>query len=267
MSASRASNENQIETDRVDNPAGFRRKWFETVVDVLQSLAGRPMWFGLADEQLRLADIVKRLPPPETPLERLMLRATLWESALRLGAAVHQDTHRRGRVRCTLNESALLLESFARDSTDPREAFQNWLELFFEALRAAHPLANLDRVAGLIRKRQDRPLDLDGLAREARMAPGTLRREFCRAFGRTPKEYHCALRLLSAIERIGTDKIESVALDAGYRSRKNFYAMFRKLTGLTPAQFRRLPAGKQDVVLARARHIATDPGYRRRGGP
>ena len=34
--------------------------------------------------------------------------------------------------------------------------------------------------------------------------------------------------------------IEATALEAGYGSKKNFYRAFRRVTGLTPAAFRRL---------------------------
>ena len=33
-------------------------------------------------------------------------------------------------------------------------------------------------------------------------------------------------------------KVEAVSALVGYRSKKNFYAEFRRVTGVTPAQFR-----------------------------
>jgi methylphosphotriester-DNA--protein-cysteine methyltransferase len=78
-------------------------------------------------------------------------------------------------------------------------------------------------------------------------------RAFQNEFACTPNEYQRALRLIEALDRVPSDKIEAVATDVGYRSKKNFYRMFKNLTGLTPSAFRLLPAHEQRVVVSRAR--------------
>ena len=79
-----------------------------------------------------------------------------------------------------------------------------------------------------------------------------MRKAFHVEFGRSPREYHTALRLLKAIEDIGVGKVEGVALGVGYKSKKNFYRMFRSLTGLTPTGFRQLTVIEQQRAIGRA---------------
>ncbi len=46
--------------------------------------------------------------------------------------------------------------------------------------------------------------------------------------------------------------IEGIALEVGYRSRKNFYRMFKTLTGLTPTAFRNIADNERRDVMAKA---------------
>jgi AraC-like DNA-binding protein len=55
------------------------------------------------------------------------------------------------------------------------------------------------------------------------------------------------------MERIGSEKVDAIALDVGYRSKKNFYRIFKSLTGLTPSAFRQLPKDEQHAVIFRAK--------------
>ena len=64
-------------------------------------------------------------------------------------------------------------------------------------------------------------------------------------------EYLRRVRLLHALRTLIDEggKIEPVALEVGYRGKKNFYRVFRQLTGLTPAQFRDLPAAAARQIV------------------
>jgi methylphosphotriester-DNA--protein-cysteine methyltransferase len=90
------------------------------------------------------------------------------------------------------------------------------------------------------------------LARGVKMSPSGLRLAFRAEFGRTPRDYQAALRLLSAIKEVASGKIEAVALVIGYRSKKDFYRMFRSLTGLTPTNFRSLSQDEQRKLISKA---------------
>ena len=232
-----------------------RRQWLLETVNGVQLLAAPSVWASVGDQESRVKEIVQRLPSPVTPYERLLLRSMLWESAARLGDAVHRSAHTTHRTRCTLKHESILLQSFSETTADPREAFERWTTTFFGEFRSVHPPSKVELVARMIRERHDRPLDIVDLASKVRLRPGSLRRAFQTAFGRTPKEYQNDLRVLSALERIGSEKVDAVALEAGYRSKKNFYRMFKSLTGLTPSAFRRLPKHEQNSVVFRAKRL------------
>jgi methylphosphotriester-DNA--protein-cysteine methyltransferase len=49
------------------------------------------------------------------------------------------------------------------------------------------------------------------------------------------------VRLAHAVDRVRHEKVDVVARDVGFRSKKSFYRAFTQLTGMLPAEFRRLP--------------------------
>src|SRR5438045_202695 len=64
---------------------------------------------------------------------------------------------------------------------------------------------------------------------------GRIRRESARVPTSIPPATCARERIVGT-----TEKIEPIALEVGYRSKKNFYRAFRALTGLTPSTCRRL---------------------------
>jgi AraC-like DNA-binding protein len=230
-----------------------RRSWFLEVVNVVQHLAGQPVCSNVDDGEMRLVSIARRLPPAETPLERFVLRSTLLESARRLSDRLHRQEHRDDRVPCTLEAQTILQRFFSLEGARPGEEFQEWAVSFYSELRRAHPRSKAQRVAYAIRSSHDRTLSVRTLAAGVGLTTSGLIRSFRNEFGCTPNEYQRGLRLIDALDRVPSDEIEAVATDVGYRSKKNFYRMFKNLTGLTPSAFRVLPAHEQSVVMLQAR--------------
>jgi len=53
-------------------------------------------------------------------------------------------------------------------------------------------------------------------------------------------EWRQRLRTVEAMKRLDSGiKVESIALDLGYASASSFIAMFKKLMGVTPDEYRR----------------------------
>jgi len=94
-----------------------------------------------------------------------------------------------------------------------------------------------DLVAGQFRER----LTLAAIANDAGVHPTHLVREFRRHYGMTIGDAIRARRIELASERLGfsDDPIAQVALDAGFASQSHFSAAFRRVTGLSPARYRR----------------------------
>ncbi len=87
-------------------------------------------------------------------------------------------------------------------------------------------------------------ITLRSVASEVGRHPGYLGAVFRKEMGVTPRAYLTHVRLRHAAELIDHgQKIEAVALDVGYRSKKNFYHHFKQRFGMTPKQYRDRDAG------------------------
>jgi len=118
-------------------------------------------------------------------------------------------------------------------------------------LRAGKPAAPADdmramppgmrRVHDFIEAALDRELGLERLAREAGVSAHTLPRAFLRAFGETPHRYVLNRRLERARELlIATDMpVVDIALATGFSSQSHLATAFRRLTGVTPGEYRK----------------------------
>jgi AraC-like DNA-binding protein len=109
------------------------------------------------------------------------------------------------------------------------------------ALVRTHPPTAASRAARLIRMHYDERWSVDRLARGLHMTPSHLRVEFQREYGMPVHQYREHVRVREAAMKIRTEKVDAHALRVGYRSRKNLYAAFRRVTGMSLTTFRRLP--------------------------
>jgi AraC-like DNA-binding protein len=84
------------------------------------------------------------------------------------------------------------------------------------------------------------PLSLDSIAAASACSASTLSHVFAQVMHASPIDYRNRLRVVRAVEMIcQTDaKLNRVALDVGFESLSQFYALFRRLTGRTPASLR-----------------------------
>ena len=85
-----------------------------------------------------------------------------------------------------------------------------------------------------------RGASIEALAERARMSPRNFIRRFKAATGRMPGEYLQALRMASARDLLenGRIPIGSIAAKVGYEDAAFFRALFRRHTGITPAEYR-----------------------------
>jgi len=117
----------------------------------------------------------------------------------------------------------------------------------------------LRRVLELIETRLADPLTLDDLASEACLSPFHFSRLFRGATGRSPHRYLIDRRLEAAQAMLRKERkpLADVALDAGFGSQANFSRTFRKITGLTPGQYRDLHRAGRHSPPATTRTAAT----------
>ena len=85
-----------------------------------------------------------------------------------------------------------------------------------------------------------RSIGVDDLARERHMSARNFVRRFKAATGRTPGDYLQATRIAVAKQLLeaGTRSVNSVCEAVGYEDAAHFRALFRRHTGMSPAEYR-----------------------------
>jgi transcriptional regulator GlxA family with amidase domain len=84
------------------------------------------------------------------------------------------------------------------------------------------------------------PLTSDAIANHVAMSPRTLLRRFKAATGRLPGAYLQAVRMETAKAILESDDapIQQVATAVGYDDAAHFRELFKRSTGMTPAEYR-----------------------------
>ena len=96
-----------------------------------------------------------------------------------------------------------------------------------------------------MKKNFARDLPIDNLAARVNMSPRNFVRRFKEATGQVPGKYLQMLRISIAREMLedGARSIQSISSAVGYDDVAFFRALFKRLTGMTPAQYRERFAG------------------------
>lgn len=91
-------------------------------------------------------------------------------------------------------------------------------------------------------------IGIEALAKRAAMSPRNFIRRFKTATGRLPGEYLQMTRIAAARDLLenGSDSIQEIGARVGYVDSSFFRALFKRHTGMTPAEYR-ARFGRQDV--------------------
>jgi len=94
------------------------------------------------------------------------------------------------------------------------------------------------------------PLNIDDIAEKTNMSKRNFIRRFKKATQNTPFEYLQRVKIEAAKKALekGNQNINLLMYDAGYNDIKTFREVFKKLTGLTPQDYKR-KYSRADVVL------------------
>jgi methylphosphotriester-DNA--protein-cysteine methyltransferase len=186
--------------------------------------------------------LIAEAPQPETPAEAVMAWFVLKDAVLRGAEDHHVWFHQRvDKITCAFRSRppaapatfapahvAASLGGFARD--------------YGRTFNAAHRWPAAIKAAGLLRANPARTWHVTELGRAVYVSPATLARSFRRIFGVTIMQYQARSRLRGVVAQVRTTaaSIEGILEGCGYRSRKDAYRWFRRLTGLTLSDVRRL---------------------------
>ena len=108
--------------------------------------------------------------------------------------------------------------------------------------RERRPQSRIDAALRAIRDRPEEPWTVAALARLCGYHPSYFTELFRAEMGRNPKEYLVDERMKRAKQAVlSGERLESVALRLGYGSVHYFSSHFKKMTGMTPSEYRQRP--------------------------
>jgi AraC-like DNA-binding protein len=259
---------------------GISASWLSDTIRECQAFLGESVSLVPSDLRETAGRFIQRLPRPRTPLETLTQKGLLLDLAIQFGYAAHKAFHQhagpadRSARRCGFQPAASLGE-WPRDSTrSPAEAFHRWASRFGFELQTAHPQACVHGAEHYLKQHYQERLAVDDLANHLRCSSSYLQRTFKETTGFTLREYQAELRLATALRLLETSdlKIEAIATDVGYRSKKDLYRVVQARVGCTPLEFRkRMQTAKgstENALQAAPRHTVArhSPGDRQRRG-
>jgi AraC-like DNA-binding protein len=186
-----------------------------------------------------LSDLAAKLPPAPHAFGNAILAAVLLNVCHRAVDVLHR---RQSADTCLCRSlSWQHLGNFSRwPEVDPRITFRQWVEVFTPHFGRQHaPSPSVD-AARLIQLNTDRRWRTGLLARQLGTNERSLRADFRQQFGCSPMTYVQLIRTIKAIDLLPScRKVETVALEVGFRSRKDLYAAFQRWIGQTPREVRK----------------------------
>jgi len=107
-------------------------------------------------------------------------------------------------------------------------------------LSRSHSDENIQQAESFMKKHFASDLSIERLAATVNMSPRNFIRRFKQATGLLPGKYLQALRISIAREMLedGAASIQTVSSKVGYEDVAFFRALFKRLTGMTPAEYR-----------------------------
>jgi AraC-like DNA-binding protein len=225
-----------------------RKDWVEIVESTLQWATSVIALAAPLSARDAVLTSLTSLPRPSSELERQVIRGLLLEFAIRSSLSLH-------RRNCPDPEACALLPmdliALLAEANDPVDGAVQWLDAFWLHLRRHHRPTLGVHVAELLRSEPTRRWRMQELARQVGASPRAIRSDFQRLFRRTPKDYQTLLRIADGLRRVNCEKVDGLAMSLGYKSKKDFYAHFKRCTGMTPQQYRRMdPAAASRIQIS-----------------
>jgi AraC-like DNA-binding protein len=238
---------NRFRVEQPEDPR-IRSTWLIAALESCELACSRLPQCDRADARDLLKSLTQNLQPPNNQAEGLLLRGLVLEVAVRASATQHGRLHAHSSDQCGLKVEGLLDDlAFAHQETVLGH-FESWQRAFFCALDLAHPSTLGSSIGVLVRRDFRERWNLARLARHFKTSRSSIRKSFREKFGRSVREYQQLARIVASLDDVRSSKIEAIARDVGYHSKKNFYNAFRRLIGRTPREYRRLPDDEASLL-------------------
>lgn len=220
--------------------AAFRSDWLTRTDAAVERLTDDLAAIDVRGSRFLLQEFLTALDAPPDALHGAVLSTILMDVCGRVVLALHGQNP-AVPCRCEATIWAHVSRFSQWRDTDPRMAFRAWLDVFFEGVEREHPANCAVRAAQSIRSAPNRPWTVDTIAAAADAKTGVLRREFYARFGVKLTAYVHLVRVTRAVSLLRTPaKVEAVAWDVGYRSKKDLYAALSRWASSTPTELRAL---------------------------
>jgi AraC-like DNA-binding protein len=185
-----------------------RARWLAATVRELQLAAGD---IAEADPDAAYGTVMAlrgRISEPRTPVERCLLEHFL----------------HKARIASLPPQARLVVRALTSTAPEPAHTEQS----------------SMVHVRRLLETRFVEPWTVGRLARRFGCHHRLLAKSFRSAYGISIHAFLIEQRVSAAIVLLASEqaKVDAVSALVGYRSKKNFYAEFRRVTGVTPARFR-----------------------------
>ena len=220
---------------------GLRDEWLDRVMNVCQMFNGDITPRRTRSVRSLLADFETQLPDPKSHAERTVLRALLVELSLRWGHADHWSYHAEfPDAECADDPAALALTMWRRPPADVKAAFRTWANTYLETMERVHPRYRAVELRRDLDADFAQPLSITRLARTRGVSVRCLQRDFEELTGRTIQDYVRERRLDAAIAMLTrtSDKVEWIANEVGWSSRKNLNRALARSRGTSPSALR-----------------------------
>jgi AraC-like DNA-binding protein len=230
-----------------------REEWMGRLAAECQAVAGAFLETDVQQLRSQLQAFIGRLPEPATIFETHVLRLMLFELAVWGAETAHHRYHGVFPGDCRFDATPLLERHWRTRSGDPRAALAGWTDDYASSFEGAHVLPLGAKAVRALEARTHARLDVKELAFELGCSSAELRREFRAWTGIAIGPYHVGLRAKATLEGLlaSDRKIDALAEDLGYKSKKNMYRTLKTACGLTPRQIRRLGPEELDELVSR----------------
>jgi AraC-like DNA-binding protein len=223
-----------IETDMHD-------RWLADAVDRVQVFVGSLPHNDAFDILLATKKWARSVPEPPDSIHRLVFGAMCANVVLQVVERVHDG--QTTRCVCYAAAAELLHDLSHSEPGQTKIVLCQSVDRLSQTYNDAHPPSSARTCARQIRQQPSFGWTLRGLAANVRLSPRLLAREFRAEFGMSVREYVHLARINAAFPELidSATKIEGIALEAGYRSKKDFYRVLRRFFHVTPLELRRMP--------------------------
>jgi AraC-like DNA-binding protein len=213
----------------------------------------RTEWYGVAEPILR--DIVRRYDPAAAD-----------------GPQPFRRTHGPTDSHACAIQRALCRRIVLGQPVDALEVEEAVLEILDQVLACAHarrrpPMGPVtrneremaERASSVLSQRTTTRPGLSVIARESGVSVFHLSRVFRKVTGRTLAKHHLQLRLMASLDALLESgiSIRDIAAHHGFAGHSHYSSVFRRVFGVAPSDFRRMPARALRSTMGPVRKLAS----------